>query len=164
MIGRKQGLKHDLFIASEKQSWHKPTSLKELQNLLELNNTNQTKMKIVVNNTGMGCYKDKQGYEKYIDLKGVSEYSKIRKDQSGIEIGAAVTIPKAIEALKEESRSGFISDFVMILSKIADRISKVASGFIQNTANVGENLVMAQKSKFLRILLPYFLLWIQQFT
>jgi abscisic-aldehyde oxidase len=141
-------IKHDLFIASEKHSWHKPTSLKELQNLLELSHANEIKIKVVVNNTGMGYYKDKQGYDKYIDLSGISELSKIKKYQSGIEIGAAVTISKAIEVLKVQNKNDFNSDFVMILEKIADHMNKVASGFIRNTASVGGNLVMAQKSKF----------------
>ncbi|KAJ1386404.1 Molybdopterin dehydrogenase, FAD-binding [Sesbania bispinosa] len=141
-------IKHDVFMASEKHSWHKPNSLKELQSLLALNHSNGTRLKLVVSNTGMGYYKDKEGYDKYIDISGIHELSKIRKDQTGIEIGAAVTISKAIEALKEESRSVFLSDFVMILEKIADHMGKVASGFIRNTASVGGNLVMAQKNNF----------------
>ncbi|KAJ1432167.1 Molybdopterin dehydrogenase, FAD-binding [Sesbania bispinosa] len=141
-------IKHDVFIASEKHSWHSPTSLKELQRLLELNQANGTRIKLVVSNTGMGYYKDKEGYDKYIDISGIHELSKIRKDPTGIEIGAAVTISKAIEALKEESKSVFLSDFVMILEKIADHMGKVASGFIRNTASVGGNLVMAQKNNF----------------
>ena len=59
-----------------------------------------------------------------------------------------MTISKAIETLKEESRNDFLSDYVMILEKIADHMSKVASGFIRNTASVGGNLVMAQKNNF----------------
>ncbi|XP_020211444.1 abscisic-aldehyde oxidase [Cajanus cajan] len=141
-------IKHDLFLASEKHSWHRPISLTEFQSLLKLNHANGTRIKIVVSNTGMGYYKDKEGYDKYIDLRGISELSKIRKDRTGIEIGAAVTISKAIEALKEESRSDFLSDYVIILEKIADHLSKVASGFIRNTASVGGNLVMAQRSNF----------------
>ncbi|CAK8538528.1 unnamed protein product [Lathyrus sativus] len=141
-------VKHDLFLASDKQRWHKPSSLKELQSLMKLNNANETKVKIVVSNTGMGYYKDKHGYDKYIDLSGISGLSKIKKDRSGIEIGAAVTISKAIAVLKEESKSDFISDFQMILEKIADHMNKVATGFIRNTASVGGNLVMAQKNRF----------------
>ncbi|KAJ1432168.1 Molybdopterin dehydrogenase, FAD-binding [Sesbania bispinosa] len=141
-------IKHDMFMASEKHSWHKPNNLKELQSLLALNHSNGTRIKLVVSNTGMGYYKDKEGYDKYIDISGIHELSKIRKDQTGIEIGAAVTISKATEALKEESRSVFLSDFVMVLEKIADHMAKVASGFIRNTASVGGNLVMAQKNNF----------------
>ncbi|KAG5109568.1 hypothetical protein JHK82_038791 [Glycine max] len=141
-------VKQDVFLASEKHSWHRPISLMELQSLLKLNHCNGTRIKIVVSNTGMGYYKEKEAYDKYIDLRGISELSKIRKDQTGIEIGAAVPISKAIEALKEESRSDFLSDYVMILEKIADHMSKVASGYIRNTASVGGNLVMAQKNNF----------------
>ncbi|KAK7276560.1 hypothetical protein RIF29_17703 [Crotalaria pallida] len=144
-----KGIKRaNVFLAPEKHSWHSPTSVKELQSLWALNQANGTRIKLVVSNTGMGYYKDNEGYDKYIDLRGISELSKIRKDQTGLEIGAAVTISKAIEALKETSRSDFLSDFVMILEKIADHMNKVASGFIRNTASIGGNLVMAQKNHF----------------
>ncbi|KAK7372640.1 hypothetical protein VNO80_06027 [Phaseolus coccineus] len=141
-------IKHDVLLASEKHSWHRPISLTELQSLLKLNNSNGTRIKIVVSNTGMGYYKDKEGYDKYIDLRGISKLSKTRKDRTGIEIGATVTISKAIEALREDIRSEFLSDYVMILEKIADHMSKVASEFIRNTASVGGNLVMAQRNNF----------------
>jgi abscisic-aldehyde oxidase len=141
-------IKHDLLLASENHRWHKPTSLKELQSLWKLNHANETRIKVVVSNTSMGYYKDNKGYDKYIDLSGIRELSHIKKDQTGIEIGAAVTISKAIEALKEESRNDSLSDFVMILKKIADHMGKVATGFIRNTASVGGNLVMAQKKNF----------------
>ncbi|WJX64391.1 aryl-alcohol oxidase 3 [Trifolium repens] len=141
-------IKHDLLLVSENHRWHKPTSLKELQSLWKLNHANETRIKVVVSNTSMGYYKDNKGYDKYIDLSGIRELSHIKKDQTGIEIGAAVTISKAIEALKEESRNDSLSDFVMILKKIADHMGKVATGFIRNTASVGGNLVMAQKKNF----------------
>ena len=141
-------IKHDVFLASEKHSWHRPTSLTELQSLLKLNNSNGARIKIVFSNTGMGYYKDKEGYDKYIDLSRISELSKIRKDPTGIEIGAAVTISKAIKALREDIRSDFLLDCVMILEKIADHMDKIASGFIRNTGSVGGNLVMAQRNNF----------------
>ncbi|XP_019434190.1 PREDICTED: indole-3-acetaldehyde oxidase-like [Lupinus angustifolius] len=142
-------IKHDnVFLASEKHTWHSPTSLKELQSLLKLNHAIGTQIKLLVSNTGMGYYKDNEGYDKYIDLRGISELSTIKKDQTGLEIGAAVAISKAVEALKEARRSDVLSEFVMILDKIADHMNKVASGFIRNTASVGGNLVMAQKNHF----------------
>ncbi|KAL2316963.1 hypothetical protein Fmac_030839 [Flemingia macrophylla] len=141
-------IKHDVFLASEKHSWHRPISLMELQSLLQLNHANGTRIKVVVSNTGTGYYKDTGGYDKYIDLGGISELSKIRKDGTGVEIGAAVTITKAIEVLREESRIEFPSDYVIILEKIADHMNRIASGFVRNTASVGGNLVMAQKNNF----------------
>ncbi|XP_028790413.1 abscisic-aldehyde oxidase-like, partial [Neltuma alba] len=141
-------IKPDVFMASKKHSWLSPTSLKELQGLLEPNNSARTRIKLVVSNTGMGYYKDTESYDKYINLKGISELSKIKRDETGIEIGAAVTIFKAIEALKPKSQCEFLSDFDTILEKIADHLSKIASGFIRNTASVGGNLVMAQKYHF----------------
>ncbi|XP_054797014.1 abscisic-aldehyde oxidase-like isoform X2 [Prosopis cineraria] len=145
----KNEIKPDVFSFSKRQSWHNPTNLEELQTLLlDTNQVVGTKIKLVVGNTGTGYYRDIQDFDMYIDLSGIFELSKIRKDASGIEIGAAVTISKAIEALKQEGRSGFLEEFGMVLDKIADHMSKIASGFIRNTASVGGNLVMAQKSNF----------------
>ncbi|XP_027332424.1 abscisic-aldehyde oxidase-like isoform X2 [Abrus precatorius] len=141
-------IKPNVYLATEKNSWHSPTSLEELQKLLALSQVNGTRIKLLVSNTGMGYYKDNESYDMYIDIRGIPELSKIRTDQTGIEIGAVVTISKAIEALKTESRNEFLSDYVMILEKVADHMSKVASGFIRNTASVGGNLLMAQKNHF----------------
>ncbi|KAL1348049.1 hypothetical protein HN51_024045 [Arachis hypogaea] len=137
-----------LFLASDKRSWHSPSSIMELQRLFESNQVNGNRIKLIVSNTAMGYYKDNYDYDRYIDLRGVPELSKIRKDQTGIEIGAAMTISKAIEVLKEEISGEFLSDFVRILVKIADHMEKVASSFIRNTASIGGNLVIAQKNNF----------------
>lgn len=59
-------------------------------------------MKIIVGNTGMGYYKELVHYDNYIDLRYIPELSTVRKDSTGIEIGAAVMISKAIEALKRK--------------------------------------------------------------
>lgn len=61
-----------------------------------------TRTKLVVGNTGMGYYKELDQYDKYIDLRNISELSSIRRDEKGILIGATATIPEAISALKEE--------------------------------------------------------------
>ena len=63
-------------LASEKYCWYSPTSLEELQRILALNQVNGTRMKLVVSNTGMGYYKDKEVYDMYVDLRGISELSK----------------------------------------------------------------------------------------
>ncbi|XP_028752549.1 abscisic-aldehyde oxidase [Neltuma alba] len=145
----KNEIKPDVFLFSKRQSWHNPASLEELQTLLlETNQVVGTQIKLVVGNTGTGYYGDIDDFDIYIDLSGISELSKIIKDASGVEIGAAVTIARAIEALKQEGESEFLEEFEMILDKIADHMSKIASGFIRNTASVGGNLVMAQKKNF----------------
>ncbi|KAE9614920.1 putative aldehyde oxidase [Lupinus albus] len=72
----------NVFFASVKHSWHSPSSLKEVQSLLKLNQANGTRIKLVVSNTGMGYYKDNEGYDKYIDLRGfLSSQKSIRIKQ-----------------------------------------------------------------------------------
>ncbi|KAJ7964832.1 putative Aldehyde oxidase [Quillaja saponaria] len=107
-----------------------------------------TRIKLVVSNTGMGYYKDTEVYEKYINLRYISELSKIKMDSTGIEIGAAVTISKAVEALKQKCIVGFLSKDEVMLKRISEHMEKIASGFIRNTASVGGNLVMAQRNSF----------------
>ncbi|KAH9699218.1 Indole-3-acetaldehyde oxidase [Citrus sinensis] len=131
-----------------KGSWHSPVSVQELQNLFESNvGSNQITSKLVAGNTGMGYYKEVEHYDQYIDIRYIPELSVIRRDQTGIEIGATVTISKAIEVLKEETKE-FHPEAVMVFKKIAGHMEKIASRFIRNSASVGGNLVMAQGKHF----------------
>ncbi|KAH9699212.1 Indole-3-acetaldehyde oxidase [Citrus sinensis] len=131
-----------------KGSWHSPISVQELRNVLEsVEGSNQISSKLVAGNTGMGYYKEVEHYDKYIDIRYIPELSVIRRDQTGIEIGATVTISKAIEALKEETKE-FHSEALMVFKKIAGHMEKIASRFIRNSASVGGNLVMAQRKHF----------------
>ncbi|XP_022731916.1 abscisic-aldehyde oxidase-like isoform X4 [Durio zibethinus] len=136
-------------MASEGCHWYSPISLEQLQSLLQMDEGNDgTSMKIVVGNTGMGYYKELVHHKKYIDLRYIPELSIIKKDQTGIEIGASVTISKAIEALKEGNEDGFNQEGNMVFKKLADHMERIASGFVRNSASVGGNLIMAQRKHF----------------
>ncbi|OMO91075.1 Aldehyde oxidase/xanthine dehydrogenase, a/b hammerhead [Corchorus capsularis] len=136
-------------LASKGYRWYSPTSLEQLQSLLPQNEDNDgTSMKIVVGNTGVGYYKELEQYDTYIDLKHIPELSIIRKDKTGIEIGAAVTISKAIDALKEENLGDFHLESKTVFKKIADHLEKIASGFVRNLGSIGGNLMMAQRKHF----------------
>ena len=138
-----------LLLDSSRYSWYNPVTIEQLRSLLGfVEDGNGTRVKVVVGNTGMGYYKEVENYDKYIDLRYIPELSVIRRDNTGISIGAAVTISKAIEALKECNQSGFHTEEDMVYKKIADHMEKVASGFIQNSASLGGNLVMAQRNHF----------------
>ncbi|XP_022731818.1 indole-3-acetaldehyde oxidase-like [Durio zibethinus] len=136
----------DLF--SEGHGWYSPTSIEQLQSLLEMDDDNNgTTMNIVVGNTGTGYYKELQCNERYIDLKYIPEVSIIRKDQTGIEIGASVTISRAIKALREENEYEFRQG-KMVFKRIADHMEKIATAFIRNSGSIGGNLIMAQRKQF----------------
>ncbi|CBI39199.3 unnamed protein product, partial [Vitis vinifera] len=138
-----------LLLDSSRYSWYNPVTIEELQSLLGfVEDGNGTRVKLVVGNTGMGYYKEVESYDKYIDLRHIPEFSTIRRDNTGISIGATITISKAIEALREYNQSGFYSEGDMVYKKIADHMEKVASGFIRNSASLGGNLVMAQRNHF----------------
>ncbi|XVF05024.1 hypothetical protein REPUB_Repub05bG0135600 [Reevesia pubescens] len=136
-------------LDSEGYCWYRPASLEQLQSLFQMDEANEgTSMKIIVGNTGMGYYKELVRYDKYIDLRYIPELSIVRKDQTGIEIGAAVTISKAIEALNDANEDDFNQEAKLVFKKIADHMEKIASGFIRNSASVGGNLIMAQRKHF----------------
>lgn len=85
-------------MESEACYWYSPVSLQQLQRLLQMDDgNNETSRKIVVSNTGMGYYKELIRFNKYIDLRYIPELSIIKKDYTGIEIGAAVTISNALK-------------------------------------------------------------------
>ncbi|CAI9105911.1 OLC1v1004938C1 [Oldenlandia corymbosa var. corymbosa] len=129
--------------------WYSPTSLEELKALLNSNAFNSSRrIKLIVGNTGMGYYKEKECYEKYVDLRHIPELSVIRKGQKEIEIGAAATISRVITYLKDYDTITASSDGKLFLQKIVNHMEKVASGFIRNTGSIGGNLVMAQRKGF----------------
>ncbi|KAL0460861.1 UNVERIFIED_CONTAM: Indole-3-acetaldehyde oxidase [Sesamum latifolium] len=133
----------------KKYSWYTPVTIEELRNLLHSGLVeNGAKIKLVVGNTGDGYYKETEKYDKFIDLRYIPELSVVKKDNSGIEFGAALPISKVIIYLKEEGKSNLSSGAEMVFTRIADHMEKIASGFIRNSANLGGNLVMAQRKKF----------------
>ncbi|XP_068650311.1 indole-3-acetaldehyde oxidase-like [Aristolochia californica] len=120
--------------------WFSPTSLKELYSLLETQSESGYKVRLFVGNTSSGVYHEQDIYDVYIDLRQIPELLMIRRDGSGVEVGAGVTISKLIRVLKEGQDT--------IFKKIADHMSKVASEFVRNSASLGGNLILAQRDKF----------------
>ncbi|KAK4369582.1 hypothetical protein RND71_013374 [Anisodus tanguticus] len=135
-------------LDSTRYPWYSPVSIEELQRLLNSKVAeNGASFKLVVGNTGTGYYKETQRYDHYIDLRYVPELSIIKRDQTGIEVGATVTIAKLISFLKEESKINFGYE-KLVSEKLAYHMEKIATPFVRNSASVGGNLVMAQKNGF----------------
>ncbi|EXB73277.1 Aldehyde oxidase 1 [Morus notabilis] len=138
-----------LSLDSKPSSWLSPSNLEELKDLLKTHDTEKWKnTKLVVGNTGIGYYKEIEHYERYINLKHIPELSIIRKDSTGFEVGAAVTISKIIKALKKDNQGELLSRGKTVFDKISNYMEKIASPFIRNTASIGGNLVMAQRKHF----------------
>ncbi|KAL0437113.1 UNVERIFIED_CONTAM: Indole-3-acetaldehyde oxidase [Sesamum radiatum] len=133
----------------KKYSWYSPVTIEELRNLLHSGLVeNGAKFKLVVGNTGDGYYKETEKYDKFIDLRYIPELLVVKKDNSGIEFGAALPISKVIIYLKEEGKSNLSSGAELVFTRIAEHMEKIASGFIRNSASLGGNLVMAQRKNF----------------
>lgn len=136
-------------LDSSRYPWYSPVSIRELWSLLNSDVTvNGASFKLVVGNTGTGYYKETQGYDHYVDLRHIPELSIIKRDQTGIEVGATVTISKFISVLKEENKVNLGSYGTLVSQKLANHMEKIASPFVRNSASVGGNLVMSQKNGF----------------
>ncbi|XP_023533491.1 indole-3-acetaldehyde oxidase-like isoform X1 [Cucurbita pepo subsp. pepo] len=136
------------FVESQGCSWFNPVSIEDLNRLLGCDESNNiSKTKLVVGNTEVGYYKEFEHVDRYINLKYIPELSVIRMDSTGIEIGATVTIAKAIEALKNNNHeTSSIGE--LVFNKLAEHMEKIASSFVRNTASIGGNLMMAQRKQF----------------
>ncbi|KAL6005129.1 aryl-alcohol oxidase 3 [Asimina triloba] len=127
--------------------WHNATSIEEVENLLESIEGSGNRVKLVAGNTGSGIYKEHDLYDKYIDLRGIPELLAIKRDVKGIEIGAAVTISKVIEALKEGKESLSETSENSVFAKIAYHLGKVASLSVRNIASLGGNLILSHRNQ-----------------
>ncbi|CAL5066944.1 unnamed protein product [Urochloa decumbens] len=125
-------------------TWHRPRSVEEYYKLVGSELFGKSRTKVVVGNTASGVYREAEVYDRYIDLRCIPELNSVSKEAKGVEIGAAVSISEAIEALREAA--GGCKDAVFC--KIADHMEKVASPFVRNTASLGGNLIMAQRDQF----------------
>ncbi|KAL6647006.1 hypothetical protein ACP70R_014443 [Stipagrostis hirtigluma subsp. patula] len=126
-------------------SWHRPQTVEEYYKLVGSSELfSESRTKVVVGNTASGVYREAEVYDSYIDLRGIPELNSVNKDAKGVEIGAAVSISRAIEILRGEG-DGYKD---VVFAKIADHMEKVASPFVRNTASLGGNLIMAQRDQF----------------
>lgn len=131
-----------------KNNWYSPNSIDDLYKMLSSNELTKSNVKMIVGNTRSGVYKDEDLYDKFIDIRGIPELSVVKWDSKGIEIGAAVTISKTIDILKEGIEGFLPPSMRLVFTKLADHMNKVASQFIRNTASLGGNLIMAQRDQF----------------
>ncbi|KAG2632971.1 hypothetical protein PVAP13_2NG134400 [Panicum virgatum] len=147
----KSSLNHlnDVYISASREGWYHPRSIKEYYELIN-SCLYSDSVKVVVGHTSSGVpgYKDQDLYNKYIDISGIPELSNIVKKESGFEIGAATTISRTIEILKQECESISSPNGCVVFRKLADHMSKVANPFVRNTASIGGNIILAQKYPF----------------
>lgn len=135
-------------LDSKTYSWYSPATLEDLRTLLKSDLVgNSMFVKLVAGSTGVGYFKETEPFEKYINLRNIPELSTITKNHLQLEIGAAVPISKVIAVLKDDELD-LSSDAKQVFRKMGEHMEKIASGFIRNSASIGGNIVMAQRSQF----------------
>ncbi|MCD7449399.1 Primary amine oxidase 1 [Datura stramonium] len=121
-------------LDSSRYPWYCPVSIEELRSLLYSNVTeNGESFKLVVGNTGSGYYKENQRYDHYIDLRHVPELSIIKRDQTGIEVGATIASPFVRNSasvggnLVMAQKNGFPSDIATLFLGLCATVSLMTS-------------------------------------
>lgn len=144
-------------VKGEERFWIRPSSLEEVLTALNLRKagSKDLELKLVVGNTSAGIYKE-MNPKVFVDIGNIPELQVINIQDSRIEVGAAVTIAKLIEALEDrkhittdvsdQSKVGHNRN--VVFEGIASHLKMVASRFIRNTASIGGNIIMAQKLPF----------------
>lgn len=132
--------KSDSFYASNgKEEWYTVESLNELTSLLKTLKPNTTR-KFLSGNTSIGVYKNDGPIQTYINIKNVSELTKIEKNEEGLVIGASVTLNVLMNTFKRfalEEKNSFEH-----LNDLAATLEKVASNHIRNVATWSGNLAI----------------------
>uniref|UniRef100_A0ACD5U9F2 Uncharacterized protein n=1 Tax=Avena sativa TaxID=4498 RepID=A0ACD5U9F2_AVESA len=131
----------DMAMPGSESSWNRPRSVEEYYKLIASDGSGT---KVVAANTSSGVYREAELYDRYIDLRDITELNSVCKDTNGVHIGAATSISRVIEILRREGDD--CKD--VVFDKIADHMEKVASHFVRNMASLGGNLVMAQRDEF----------------
>ncbi|KAF0908662.1 hypothetical protein E2562_027223 [Oryza meyeriana var. granulata] len=139
---------NDASVSSPREGWYCPKNIKQYYKLINSGLFSESSVKVVVGNTSTGVYKDQDLYDKYIDIAGIPELSAVLRKDKGIEIGAATSISRTIEILKQESESISSPNGSVVFRKLAEHMSKVASPFVRNTASIGGNIILAHKYPF----------------
>ncbi|XP_024376895.1 probable aldehyde oxidase 3 [Physcomitrium patens] len=122
--------------------WVTASTLNELRERLHvLNQTNQ-QLKLVVGNTSAGIYKDLRP-DVFLDISQIPELLTLRRDDHGLEVGAATRIAELIDCLES-----FGAGKSPVAEGLAEHLKKLAGGHVRNWGSVGGNLVMAQKFAF----------------
>ncbi|KAG1672397.1 Xanthine dehydrogenase [Nymphon striatum] len=143
-------------IKHDEGTWHKPTTLKDLYNVLQ--STMKTKTRLIVGNTGMGVFKYDGPYEHFIDVKVIPELYEITSTDDKIVLGANITLTQMIEVFKkktetsDKSAQSSIWNYFAAPQKenegweyceaLAHHISYIANVPVRNAASWAGNLQM----------------------
>jgi xanthine dehydrogenase iron-sulfur cluster and FAD-binding subunit A len=137
----------DACITTSREGWYLPRSIKQYYELIYSGLLSES-VKVIVGNTSVGVYKEQDLFSQYIDISGIPELSNVTRRAAGFEIGAATTISRTIDILRQECESISSPNGSVVFRKLAEHMSKVATPFVRNTASMGGNIILAQKYPF----------------
>ncbi|XP_053383995.1 uncharacterized protein LOC123535767 isoform X2 [Mercenaria mercenaria] len=135
---RKSKLERPVHMVLKDAQWFKPTTLKQLYDLLE--QFKDKSMRLVFGSTGSGVYKDigPWMYEILIDLHAVEELYTL-KMKPDIQIGANITISQMLEALSDDDVHDTERPY---LTECVDYMKKIAHTNVRNAGSWAGNLMM----------------------
>jgi xanthine dehydrogenase/oxidase len=89
-----------LHFSGSGREWYRPVTLQDLQRLKAdcIAQAGREGVRLVFGNTASGIYQDEKPRH-FIDISAIAELGELAEDDEGIDVGAAVTIQRLIDAL-----------------------------------------------------------------
>ncbi|EHQ24797.1 molybdopterin cofactor-binding domain-containing protein [Mucilaginibacter paludis] len=132
-----------LEISKDQDKWFRPLSVKEVFQLLKVNQPVLGKVKIVQGNTSIGIYKsDVEDPKVFIDVSALPEWKKITLKHDGLHLSGGVTINELLEYLNrllENSLPNYNG-----FSALAKHIKGIAGVQVRSAASVAGSLMMVK--------------------
>ncbi|BFZ03640.1 hypothetical protein BsWGS_06679 [Bradybaena similaris] len=125
-----------LSISLAESHWYRPTSLKELAEVLQQHKTHSTTM--VFGNTASGIFKHQGPFEVYIDLRAVKELYLYKEEDTRVIFGGGTTLTKLKGYLKAiQYKPGF-----HYCSGVIRHLKVLASVLVRNAGSMAGNLMI----------------------
>ncbi|RXG55648.1 Indole-3-acetaldehyde oxidase [Armadillidium vulgare] len=129
-------------LTTEGIVWQKPTTLKELYQIIS-SNPNEKSLRMVLGNTGEGVYKSEAPPDVYVDISSVAELFSVAIGKP-LTIGANVSIERCIDLFREVALNYEGYEY---LNEIADHWAHIANLAIRKVGSWAGNLMLKHLHK-----------------
>ncbi|KAF6204368.1 hypothetical protein GE061_002709 [Apolygus lucorum] len=118
--------------------WRKPTSVKEVFELLD--QIGDKSYRMVAGNTGPGVYRLDRDYEVLIDLNGIAELHSTSVTDNGVVLGANISLTEAMALFYKLAKDK--PNQYSYMKVLGDHIDLIANVPVRNAGTFGGNLSM----------------------
>jgi len=134
----------ELSIEGEKMNWKRPTSVDQVLGLMGEN----PDINLVAGNTSIGIYRNYPNNGLLVDISSLEELKGIEVTDTGLSVGAGVSISSFINAL-EQAQKNEDKEKVQTFAALTSLVKRVANVHVRNRGTVAGNIAMAKTRGFL---------------